>query len=234
VPGSPSLRAAICRALAVATVLGLLPAAGSAASRPKPLPKGPAPALELEAALAAREAVYVVIDPAAGALEIRARGMTLDRVALTGVAVVRQEHLLGSDEPLSLELPAIWQITLRHGTTAREIITPPALQPYPEDGEPEDRPAAKRVTARAPASYHVLVDSGWAVAFDRELPGSSLFDRLREAVDRGWQRLFDVEIEGPPTLALAMAPEDSERLHHLLRRDTALLVLPPGPGNNGS
>lgn len=204
---------------------------GFAASRPKPLPRGPAPALELEAALAAREAVYVVIDTGTPALEIRARGLVLDRIALSGVAVVRQEHLLGSDAPLELTLPAIWQITHRSGVTAREIITPPTLEPYPEDGPAEDRPASKRVTARAPAAYSVLVDSGWSVAFDRELPGATLFARINEAIDRGWQRLFGVEISQPPTLALALTPEDAERLHHLLRRETALLVLPPAPAS---
>ena len=193
----------------------------------EPVGRDPRPALELEARLSATPAIYFVIDTEQRTFDIKSRGVVLDRIALTELAVVQDEHLWGSSGALELPLPAVLHVTYRSGVANREIIPPKSLEPFPEDGTEEDRPAAKRVSAKPPASYYVKLDNGWAIAFDSSLPGESFYQRFRSALDDAWLRFFDVDIRRPPTLALALAGADAERLHHLLRQGTAILVLPP-------
>lgn len=194
------------------------------------LPTEPQPALALEVELAATPAIYVVIDVAAQRLDVRARGMILDRIPLDGIALVRDEPLLRAGaQPLELTLPALWRITNRSGVASREVITPRSLEAYPEDGEVPDRPAAKRVAAKPPATYYLEVEGGWSVSFDRALPGTTFWKRFGTAVRTGAERLFGLEPSSRPTLALAIGAADAERLHHLLRRETLILVLAPEP-----
>ena len=56
-------------------------------------------ALELEAGLAKKPFVYLVLDPQRRVLEVKARGAVLDTVQLTGIEVISQQPLLTRRPP---------------------------------------------------------------------------------------------------------------------------------------
>ena len=77
-----------------------------------------------------------------------------------------------------------------------------------------------------PSSYRATLDNGWQLYVTADAPQSSFFRRLVAAVRDGWQRLRGKEPQHPPLITLVVAPAAAQRLHHLIRSGTEILVLP--------
>jgi len=193
----------------------------------------------MEAAIAKRPVVYMVLDPARRVLEVRSRSLVLDRVALEGIEVVTEQPLFSGWPPTLPELPATWTIAQGPGDTDREIIAPAELRPYvspdqEEEAVPEPTPTAVPTGPAAtptpvpepPSAYRARLDNGWDLLITDTLPADTLIPRFLAAVHDGWQRLRGLGESKPPAVALAMAKENCQRIHHLMRTGTEILVLP--------
>ncbi len=77
-----------------------------------------------------------------------------------------------------------------------------------------------------PTSYRATLDNGWQLYVTADRPQSSFFRRFVSSVLDGWQRLRGKEPQHPPLITLVVAPAAAQRLHHLLRSGTEILVLP--------
>jgi hypothetical protein len=217
------------------TSLLLLAAAGAAAP-PDPTKVA---ALELEVSLARRPELYLVLDATSRTLEVKARGVTLDIAAVSGLEVITRQPLLGGQRPPSLSLPAIWTVEKGAGDIDREVIAPTELRPYSESDDedssprqtpppgvtPTPEPTATPVP-EPPASYRATTDNGWELWIRDRLPPQGLLVRFLAAVHDGWRRLRGNAPEAPPALVIVLRPEDARRFHHLLRKGRAVLLLP--------
>ncbi|MGE5235476.1 MAG: hypothetical protein ACM3O7_03890 [Acidobacteriota bacterium] len=189
--------------------------------------------LELEAQVAAKPTVYLVLDPARELLEIKSRGVLLDKVHLLGIELVEQEPWLGKGSHPSVVAPALWTIKSGAGDTDRELIAPSSLKPYPKGGEAEEDAPESGGTGPTPTptpipeppiSYRARLDNGWDIWVCEELPPQSFFGRFLAAVRDGWVRLKGGGEFHPPTVALAMSADDARRIHHLMRSGTEVLL----------
>ena len=193
--------------------------------------------LELEASLAKKPGVYLVLDTERRSLEIRARGIVLDSVALTGIELVAQQPLFGGAAPTTLPLPALWTVESGPGDTDREVIAPELLRPYVSEDEEEEETTEDEAEPRRsaptpsptpvrepPTSYRARLDSGWDLWITEQLPATSFWGQLKAAVADGWLRLRGRGPHLSPALAVAMKGEDARRLHHLLRAGMPILL----------
>ncbi len=222
-------------ALAYFCTSALVVAASAAASDISARPARVA-ALELELSLAQRPEVYLLLNPAGRTLEVKIRGVTLDRVPLTGIKIITHAPVFGGRAVSPLPLPAIWRLVNGPGDTDREYIAPTELRPYnpdgyddPPPGTPPTRPGTSPSTGtplpEPPASYRAQLDTGYDLWITTTLPPQGFLARASAAVRDGWQRLRGRGIHLPPAITLAMAKEDAVRLHHLMRSNMAILVL---------
>ncbi len=194
-------------------------------------------ALELEAQLAKTPAIYLVVDTVRQVVDIKARALVLDRLALHGVEVVVYRPFFSSREVPMPSLPAIWTIEAGPGDTDREIVAPKELRPYSSGEEEEEEPPATVAPPQAgptptptpvpepPVRYRAHLENGWDLWVVDALPAQDLPSRFAEAVRDGWRRLRGEDHRTRPALALAMAGDDARRLHHLMRTGTKILVL---------
>ena len=200
-------------------------------------PRAPVPAvtdpgrartLDLEAGLAKSPALYFFLDPAAQVLEVRARGLVLDRVPVVSLHVLHHHPFLGSGSTPAPEVPAVWKVKDGPGDFAREVIAPEALRPYQPE---EERQASadrdeddEKPIPTPPTAYQVPLTNGWALAIlDRE-PRTSFLRRFAQAVRAGWRDIFGPEPSRAPLVAVVVAPDDARRIHHVFRSDTPVLV----------
>jgi hypothetical protein len=192
-------------------------------------------ALEFEAGLAKRPSVYLVLDPQRRVLEIKARGEVLDTVPLVGIEIISQQPLLVRDHPDHPPIPALWTVKRGPGDTDREVIAPTELRPAPKDDEEDVEPTPTGTSAEpAPTptkvplprtSYRSRLANGWDLWITDRLPSQSFLGTFTAAVRDGWRRLRGLGEDHPPAVTLAMADTDAQRVHHLLRSGTAILVV---------
>jgi hypothetical protein len=193
-------------------------------------------ALEMEAGLAKKPGVYLVLDPQRRVLEIRSRGAVLDAVGLKGIEIVSQQPVLRRDIPAHPPIPAVWMVEQGAGDSDREVVEPTELRPAPKMGEEEDEaeptpsatPAAPIPTPTPaplpPVSYRNRLANGWDLWITDTLPPQSRFQTFLAAVKDGWRRLRGLGEDHIPAVTLAMADEDARRIHHLLRTGMPILV----------
>jgi hypothetical protein len=236
--------------LLVAVALAVLVAAGSraaASAEAKPATAASRQDLvrlrtvEFETALAREPKLYLVLDPAGKHLDIKSRGMVLERVELTALLLLEFQPLFSSSDSPQLEAPTLWKITQGPGDTDRETIAPVELRPYSEEEEKEEpapaaapgAPTSPTVPAKKkpdettiPTSYRASLDNGWQIFVTADAPQSSFFRRFQASVRDGWKRMRGEEPEHPPLITMVLAPEAAQRLHHLVRSGTEILVLP--------
>ena len=182
---------------------------------------------ELEAELAKRPALYLMLDLDAPRLEVRVRGTTLSEVPVLDLSRLVFAHLLGPGQSPTLTAPAVWTVVEGPGDTDRETIAPTTLRPYSEDEEePAGTPATTKPKGEAekPSSYRVQLDVGWQLYLVNEPPRLGWFRRFGAAIRDGWQRLQGEEPAHPPLVTLVVAPADAQRLHHLFRTGMPMLV----------
>jgi hypothetical protein len=198
--------------------------------------------VELESQLAKDPGVYLYFDPAAPAVEVRVRGLTLETVKAQAVTLLDFQPLFGGGGSPKLAAPGIWKVAQGPGDTDRETIAPTTLKPYSEDEEKEEpakpgTPGApaptppKKDEFQKPSTYRVQLDNGWQLFVTNEPPKRDIFHRYLDAVRDGWQRLRGEEPKHPPLLTLVLAPADAQRLHHLFRTGTQILVAPLAAGS---
>lgn len=189
-------------------------------------------ALELEAELARKPALYLVLDLGAKRLEVRVRGTVLTEVALRETHRLVFASLFGEAEAPPLRAPALWSVVEGPGDTDRETIAPTTLRPYSEEEEEETAPAPATTPAKPagepekPSSYRVQLDVGWQLFVVDEPPRLGALRRFAAAVHDGWLRMQGEEPAHPPLVTLVVAKEDARRLHHLFRSGMAILVVP--------
>ena len=91
---------------------------------------------ELELELAQSPALYLRLDVDAGSLEVRVRGMELERFAVGSVRVAAR-RAPGEPGLAPFELPAVWRVVGDPQVEEwREVVAPPTLKPYDENAEP--------------------------------------------------------------------------------------------------
>lgn len=211
------------------TCSSLLLVALAAAGEP-PLTPGAVATLEIEARLSLKPDLYLVVRAPERRLEIKARGVLLDSVPLTGVEVVTPRPVMGGSSAHSLEVPALLTVTDGPGDRAREVIAPKELRKMPAEEEedttsgPTPPPTTPTPVPEAPSSYRATLDNGWDIWICERLPGASLFARIKNAAFDGWARLWGRAEEHRPALTLAMSHEDAQRVFHLFSTDRTILV----------
>jgi hypothetical protein len=191
-------------------------------------------ALELEAGLARKPFVYLLLDPQRRVLEVRSRGAALDAVPLSGIEVVSQQPVMRRDAVSHPPFPAVWTVQEGAGDSDREVVSPTELKPAPKMGEEEEEQTASAPTGApaptatpgfaTPASYRSRLDNGWDLWVTDTLPPQSRFQTFLAAVRDGWRRLRGLGEDHIPAVTLAMADEDARRIHHLLRTGMPILV----------
>ena len=197
-------------------------------------------AIEFETALAREPRIYLVLDPAGRHLDIKSRAMLLERVEIQALLLLEFQPLFVRSASPELSAPTVWKVTQGPGDTDRETIAPLELRPYSEEEEREEPvaptaavpssaagPATKKPDETPiPTSYRATIDNGWQIYVTAEPPRSSFFRRFAAAVYDGWQRLRGREPQHPPLITLVVAPAAAQRLYHLFRSGTEILVLP--------
>ena len=189
---------------------------------------------ELEGQLAKGPGLYLVLDPEAAQLTVKARGLTLSETAIRELSLLTFRPLFGERETPPLDAPAIWKVTRGPGDTDRETIAPTTLRPYSEEeerAEPTPAPGARPQPAGEagkPTTYRVALDNGWQLLVSDTPPRFGWPRRFAASVRDGWLRFRGVEPAHPPLIALTLAPEDARALHHLFRSGTPILVVPAG------
>jgi len=215
-------------ALACFCTSAALALAGSAtAAEPDPLRAA-------ERALAAERGLYLLVVPEPPALEIKARGLTLDRLPLGGVAVLVRRQARGP-RPEPAALPAVWRVAEEaEAARRRRLIAPAELKPPPEEGMESVTAAAaageEEPLPEPPAEYRIGFEGGWELWVGPALPRAGWAARFASAVAAGWRALWRLGSEPPPgAIALAADPATARRLHHLFRGGTPVLVAAPPP-----
>lgn len=196
--------------------------------------EGPAAAVPsvafLEAELEAAQGrdPYMVLDPAARTLEVRARGIILHVVALEGVALLAYRPLRGPAP--APQLPMVLTVDRRPEEPHRRRIAPRELRPFDpaaeeETAAPPDLRAAPDVLPDPPAAYRVGLEGEWDLEVVQGRPEPGLGDRLARTLADGWARLWRRSPARPHLLVLAATADDGRRLHHLFREGIRVLVV---------
>ena len=196
---------------------------------------------ELELSLARKPDLYILIDPVARTLEVKARGLSLDTIGLADIALLSEQPLFGRSKNSSIRLPVVW--TIAHGVPGhgRQMIAPSKLRAYSETrGEaatPESLAAAsaeakkhERESGELPTRFHAEFENGWYLQVQQSIAASSFWHRLQATVSDGWHRLFRPPQGRPPALALAISADDARSIQHLIRPGMKILI-GPDPAN---
>jgi hypothetical protein len=188
-----------------------------------------ATATEIEAVLAQAPKTYLVIDARRSTLSVRARGLTLDEVAVQGVHLLYSTGLFGAGSLPALAAPAVWRVAEIPDGAVRELIAPASLRPYVPEEEREEAEAGAQddeqdEEPQPPASYRIKMNSPWDLAVVDRLPRRHLLRRFLDAARSGWAEVLGKPLEQPPTVAITVAADDARRIHHLFRVDTAVLL----------
>lgn len=180
---------------------------------------------EAELALARKPALYVVVDPARGAVEIKIRGQAFVSLPLAGWAFLVYVPGPGSEHP-ELALPATLQVTGDPLSAIRRVATVESLRPYDDDDEDTPAPSPPPPPERA-VTFEAPLESGWVLSVGPKLPPTRGLSGWAARLADGWATVRARPPARPPLLALALGADAASRLHHVLRPGTAILVLSP-------
>jgi hypothetical protein len=189
-------------------------------------------ALEMEASLARKPNIYLLLDPERRVLEIKSRGTVLDTVPLLGIEVISQQPIMGRHLPSHPPIPAIWTVAEGSFDAERTVEAPTELKPAPKndkDYDANDSPvvgpaATPTPAAEPPTSYRSRLDNCWDLWVTDQLPPQTRWQTLLAAVRDGWRRLHGRAQNHIPAITLAMTDADAQRIHHLLRTSMPILV----------
>lgn len=198
----------------------------------------------LELSLARKPDLYLLIDPVARTLEVKARGISLDTIGLSDIALLSEQPLFGRRKNSSIRLPVVWTIANGVPGLGRRMIAPPKLRAYSETtGEasgPQSLAAAsaeakkhERESQELPTHFRAEFENGWVLQVGSRIAASSFWHRLMATVIDGWSRLFHPPEDRAPVLALAMGADDARSIQHLIRPGMKILI-GPDPANDTS
>lgn len=204
-----------------------------------PLTFGRVVSLELEARLARKPSIYLKLDLARQVLEIKARGIVLDKVPVKACQGATRQAFHVRTQPMQLRLPVVWEVVTGPGDTDREVIAPTTLRPARRGDEEEEEPSpvprgtpTPTPTPRpeTPSRYRVELAGNLLLWVTDRLPAAGLWHRFLQAVREGWASVVRGEQppKDPPGFVLLVETEDARRLHHLFRQGMQLLVVAEG------
>lgn len=189
------------------------------ASSPSPAAETLAESLAAELEIAQSSEIYLLVDIEGARLEVRSRGLVLDRVDIRRLGVRAWGPLLGGRDDGGVALPALSKVT--RGAPQRREIVVGGETAVGAAGDGETPPAM--TTPAVVGSYACLLDNGWLLQIRDHGTGDGLWRRL-------WNQLSDpfgprpAARDSDPTLVIQLDTADAERLRHLFRRDRALLI----------
>lgn len=173
--------------------------------------------LETELDVAQKNELYLLLDIEAATLEIKSRGFVLDEVPVHRVGIRTWSPLLGDGD--TVDLPSVVTVT-RSATQRREII----IAGHSEaTGESDSARPSGLAVQPATGSYGCVLDNGWLLEIRDHGEGGGFWSRL-------WSELSNpfatraAKRGSNPTLVVELATDDAERLRHLFRRDTPMLI----------
>jgi len=229
-------RRALCRiAAAVAlSALALSPAARGGARGAADRVRGLSAAAELETARSHR--LYLVLDPAGPAVELRADGLPLRRFpvesALFGRSRLAQGELAWPAYAFTLvsELPEPERPKIPIQSPAADPAN--ARAPLPATAAPAFGAAREEALAKVPAYYRLRFDPPLDVSVLGEAGVAGLPGRLWRARHRlveGWEALAAAlrGREVPPRVVLVMTPAEARRLFAVLLPRMRLVLAGP-------
>lgn len=184
-------------------------------------------ALELEAKLASKPDLYVVVDLREQTFKVKSRGVELTTVKLGAAEFLNHEHA-GSQGVTPIAVPSVLTISGRAPAGERRVILPRELRPYSEEDEgapalPNPKPGER--LHKAPSEYRVRIENGWwlEIAQGSPIPPPG-FEGFKARVRQGWDNLLGGRSEEPALFFLQLPVEDAQRIHHLFRPGRAILV----------
>lgn len=183
--------------------------------------------LELEAKLASKPDLYVVVNLREQTFKVKSRGVELSSVKLGSAAFLNHEHS-GSQAVTPIAVPSVITIAGRAPAGERRVILPRELRPYSEEEEspsalPNPKPGER--LHKAPSEYRVRIENGWWLAIAQVSPVPPPgFEAFKARVRQGWDNLLGGRSEEPPLFFLELPVEDARRIHHLFRPGRAILV----------
>ncbi len=220
-----ALALACCFSSATAGLAAVAPAAAAERS------------LEMELELARTPKLYLVVDPAAGRLDVKIRGLVLDSVELLDAALLI--HSQRARQAPAAALPAGWSVSSVPDDSRRRVLEAAKLKPYDgADPAAATQPAGPSATAEPEvhdpaASYRVPLENGWELRVEPSVRRSRLLHGPALTAAR-WRALGSHEAFRPlDVLALALAAEDARRIHHLFRPGVEILAVATMPPPSG-
>jgi hypothetical protein len=204
------------------TCTSLLLAAAAGASDAGPASARGASKAELE--LARTPELYLVVDAAGRWIEIKVRGLVLERVEPRELRVFVRRPLLGRAAARGATWPPLLTVRAAPAGLSRPVLTPEELRPYRED-EPA-RPAVTPELDRPPppAACEAPLAEGGLLRIGTKVDRVGAVRAFLLAVWAGARRLFGRPGLPSPVLAVAVDPDDGRRLCRLLQPGTRILV----------
>lgn len=184
-------------------------------------------ALELEAKLASKPDLYVVIDLGERTFKVKSRGVELSSLGFGEAAFLAHEHS-GANTTEPVPVPSVLLIAGRAPAGERRVILPQELRPYDEEEEgtsalPAPKPGER--LHKTPTEYRVRLENGWWLQVSQISPVPPPgFESFKQRVRQGWDNLLGGRSEEPNLLSLVLPPEDAQRIHHLFRPGRSILV----------
>jgi hypothetical protein len=218
----------------------LLLAGGGLAGAANRIERARAAALAAELAAARSHQLYLVLDPATPALDLKVDGLLLRRFPVESALFGRSRLAEGEytwpaygyslvsqlDEPERPKIP---------------IQTPTATPPAgakpgfdPSHANPAVSPASEDLLARAPTHFRLRFDPALDVSILGEAGVANLPGRLwrtRHRLIEGWEALL-LRLRGqtvPPRVVLYLTPEEARRLFLALLPKMRLVLAAPEP-----
>jgi len=184
-------------------------------------------AAELEAGLAAKREVYLVLGVDSRTVEIRVRGVTLQVVPLTAIDAYEQKRLTRAHEVDRLEIPRAFVTSATISLVDRRVVAPETLQPWSDEAGSSSTTNKDDTRPVAPPEYDVPLDGGWVLEVRQEPVDFSASGRFLSALGEGWSRLSRRQADDArPSIRVVVDESGARQLHHLFKKGTAILLVP--------
>jgi hypothetical protein len=184
-------------------------------------------AAEMEAGLATKREVYLVVGVTPATLAIRVRGVTLEELPIASVAAHEWRRLSEPSEVEPLVLPRVLVTAATISLVDRKVVAPDTLKPWSDEAETGRPATGDEARPAPPASYDVPLEGGWILEIRQEGPSHSATRRFLAAMADGWARVAG-RGHGERRTAIRFVMEEAAavRLHHLFKKGTAILLVP--------
>jgi len=190
---------------------------------------GPAFASEpeqaLELSLARQRALYIRLPIDHPELQVKVRGVVLQRIPVKALRVAYQGSVAEASELPELRIPVVWRVGAAPEAEWRRVVAPPTLVPYSEDAAVAGTGVTPSPQTASPAQYDVELASGWVLHVGPS-PPTGWLSRLAGRLRSGWCRLWGRPLpQPPPSVAVVMDADDARRALHLFREGLEILVV---------